>query len=57
MIYQSGYLTIKEFHHDDNSYLLDFPNEEVRTGFIAMMASGFLTKSPHPASPKGGEMG
>lgn len=50
MIYQSGYLTIKEFHHDDNSYLLDFPNEEVRTGFIAMMASGYFKESSNQSS-------
>ena len=33
MIYQSGYLTIKDWEMDTNSYLLDFPNDEVRSGF------------------------
>lgn len=32
MIYQSGYLTIKDFDLDTESYLLDFPNNEVRRG-------------------------
>ena len=31
MLYQSGYLTIKDF--DGYEYTLGFPNEEVRTGF------------------------
>ncbi len=42
MIYQSGYLTIKDFDMKWNTYLLDFPNEEVRTGFITMIASGYF---------------
>ena len=33
MIYQSGYLTIKDWNMDTDSYLLDFPNDEVRSGF------------------------
>ncbi len=32
ILYQSGYLTIKEF--DDEAYILGFPNEEVRIGFL-----------------------
>ena len=37
MIYQSGYLTIKDCNIEDNAYLLDFPNEEVRNGFIELI--------------------
>jgi len=34
LIYQSGYLTIKGFNERFRSYLLEFPNDEVRYGFI-----------------------
>jgi hypothetical protein len=34
LLYQSGYLTIKEYDFDTNQYLLDFPNAEVRVGFM-----------------------
>lgn len=33
VLYQSGYLTIKEYNADRKQYLLGFPNEEVRKGF------------------------
>ena len=42
MIYQSGYLTIKDCMIEDNTYLLDFPNEEVRDGFIDAIACGYF---------------
>ena len=42
MIYQSGYLTVKEYDMDTRYYLLDFPNEEVRSGFIDMLASNYF---------------
>lgn len=34
MIYQSGYLTIKEYDERFQMYTLGFPNEEVRYGFL-----------------------
>ncbi|MBQ0008224.1 MAG: AAA family ATPase, partial [bacterium] len=34
MLYQSGYLTIKDYDPETYIYTLDFPNLEVRTGFI-----------------------
>ena len=42
MIYQSGYLTVKDWDMDLNSYLLDFPNDEVRNGFLSMVAANYL---------------
>ena len=42
MIYQSGYLTIKDWNMNMNSYLLDFPNDEVRNGFLTMLATSYL---------------
>ncbi len=44
MIYQSGYLTIKDFNERRRTYLLDFPNEEVRNGFISALAAGYFEK-------------
>jgi hypothetical protein len=34
MIYQSGYLTIKDYDKEYDLYTLGFPNDEVRYGFI-----------------------
>ena len=50
MIYQSGYLTIKDCNIEDNTYLLDFPNEEVRTGFISTIASGYFANTTQSTS-------
>ena len=41
MIYQSGYLTIKEFDMEDGTFLLDFPNNEVKRGFLTIVASSY----------------
>ena len=42
MIYQSGYLTIKAYDRDFGTFLLDFPNNEVKGGFVSLVASGYL---------------
>ncbi len=42
MIYQSGYLTVKAWNMNTNSYLLDFPNDEVKNGFLTMAATSYL---------------
>lgn len=42
MIYQSGYLTIKDYDKYTYSYLLDFPNDEVRRGFLSLLASDYF---------------
>ncbi|MDR3180383.1 MAG: PD-(D/E)XK nuclease domain-containing protein, partial [Prevotellaceae bacterium] len=34
VMYQSGYLTIKEFDEERNQYVLGYPNEEVKYGFL-----------------------
>lgn len=49
MIYQSGYLTIKDYDLRRNRFLLDSPNNEVREGFLTMMANSYL-------KPKGDEV-
>ena len=43
MIYQSGYLTIKDYDREMESYLLDFPNDEVKKGFVTMTANSYLS--------------
>ena len=42
MIYQSGYLTIKKYDMEENSFLLDYPNNEVKEGFLSLVAAGYL---------------
>ncbi len=42
MIYQSGYLTIKKYDTRREKYLLDFPNDEVRRGFVPILANNYL---------------
>ena len=34
LLYQSGYLTIKDYDREFKTYRLGFPNREVREGFI-----------------------
>ena len=42
MIFQSGYLTIKSYDERKDKYLLDFPNDEVRRGFVTMLANDYF---------------
>ena len=42
MIYQSGYLTIKDYDREFRTFLLDFPNNEVKNGFVSLVASNYL---------------
>ena len=42
MIYQSGYLTIKDYNQQFNTFLLDFPNNEVKCGFLTLLAADYL---------------
>ena len=50
MIYQSGYLTIKDYDKRRNTFLLDFPNEEVRMGFVNALATGYFKENNSPKS-------
>ena len=45
VFYQSGYLTIKGYDPEFDTYLLDYPNEEVKEGFLK-----FLMRSCVPDS-------
>jgi len=42
MIFQGGYLTIKAVDREFQTYLLDFPNREVREGFVTLLANNYL---------------
>ncbi len=36
LLYQAGYLTIKGYDFNRDLYTLDFPNAEVKVGFMEM---------------------
>jgi hypothetical protein len=40
LLYQTGYLTIKSY--EDNLYILGFPNEEVKYGFLKELLPAFV---------------
>ena len=50
MIYQSGYLTIKDYKPRRGTFLLDFPNDEVKNGFVTMVAASYLQTRELPSS-------
>lgn len=43
LIYQSGYLTIKEYDNRFKNYVLGFPNEEVKYGFLDFLLPFYTT--------------
>ena len=47
MIYQSGYLTIKDYDSEMETYLLDFPNDEVKNGFVTMTRTEPIVANYH----------
>ena len=49
MIYQSGYLTIKDFDIEDNTFLLEYHNKEVKRGFLTMIASSYFNIGETPS--------
>lgn len=44
VIYQSGYLTIKDYDEEFGLYRLGFPNKEVEEGFIKYLIPFYLQK-------------
>ena len=42
LLYQSGYLTIKGYDFDSTKYTLDFPNAEVKVGFMENFLSSMM---------------
>lgn len=48
MFYQSGYLTIKGYNLRYREYELDYPNDEVKSGFITLVANGYFRGKSEP---------
>jgi hypothetical protein len=44
-LYQSGYLTIKDYQPQTGTYILGFPNEEVRYGFLNALLVQYVPKA------------
>ena len=42
LLYQSGYITIKEYIDETESYILGIPNEEVRSGLMLSLIPNYL---------------
>jgi hypothetical protein len=42
LLYQSGYLTIKEYRQNKDAFVLGFPNEEVKYGFLKELLPAFV---------------
>ena len=51
MLYQAGYLTIKAYNKIDHTYLLDYPNDEVRRGFTTLVSNGYFIKKECDLDP------
>ena len=45
MIYQSGYLTVKDCDLEMGTFLLDFPNNEVKKGFVTLVANNYPSET------------
>ncbi|MDR1932159.1 MAG: ATP-binding protein [Spirochaetales bacterium] len=50
ILYQSGYLTIKAYNRQFDTYTLGFPNEEVEYGFLEALLPYYM---PHPQDSQG----
>ncbi len=50
LLYQSGYLTIKDYSREDREYFLDIPNHEVKEGLMESLLPEYVT----PAKNKEG---
>ena len=46
VIFQSGYLTIKGYKNEYDGYLLGFPNEEVKRGFLRYLIPRYTSVRP-----------
>ena len=45
ILYQAGYLTIKDFNPEWNTYVLDYPNNEVRVGMMQNMMKYYFPRN------------
>ena len=51
LMFQTGYLTIAEYHSEMNLYELRFPNREVETGFYQQLLPLYVPEVRDPDSP------
>ena len=45
LLYQSGYITIKEWNQELNTFILKYPNSEVEYSFLAILLPSFLEQT------------
>ena len=45
LLYQSGYITIKDYNSDYNYYTLDVPNKEVKVGLTRALIPSYVTQN------------
>ena len=50
LLYQTGYLTIKSYDKETESYTLGYPNKEVRNGFLNSLLARYNNQDPASAS-------
>ncbi len=50
LLYQTGYLTIKSYDRETDSYTLGYPNKEVRAGFMDSLLAGYNGNNPSGSS-------
>ena len=50
LLYQTGYLTIKSYDKETDSYTLGYPNKEVRNGFLNSLLARYNNQDPAGAS-------
>ena len=56
LLYQSGYLTIKDYDRDIRTYTLDIPNNEVRIGLMEALFPKYVNADPGKWNPLLGGM-
>ncbi|MDE6234981.1 MAG: ATP-binding protein [Muribaculaceae bacterium] len=49
LLYQTGYLTIKDFDPMFRTYTLDYPNEEVKQGFMEFLVPYYIHPESRPS--------
>ncbi len=49
ILFQSGYLTIKDFKESNFVYTLGFPNREVKSSFLEILIKTFTSRGPGPS--------
>ncbi len=52
LLFQTGYLTIKSYNKTDYTYILDYPNEEVRLSLNQYLLEAFRGKENEEVIPK-----